>query len=144
MKSDSRQPYEIARDYLGVPFQHRGRTEAGVDCAGLLVLVALKRGYPVKDLTIYGREPQNDGLYEFLRLNCGEPKPEGAPLEVNDILLLRHKPGKPPNHLALVTPHPHGLGIIHSYGEVGRVVEHGLTGRRLANITGVWQWPERV
>ena len=43
-------------------------------CFWALIRAARELGYTVTDLEIYGREPQNDGLYKYLELNCGPPK----------------------------------------------------------------------
>jgi len=136
------EPWEVALRYKGVPFRHRGRTRNGLDCAGLLVRVALDMNYPVKDLRVYGREPYKDGLRKFLVANCGAPV-KRAP-QVNDILLLRHVGAIEPSHLALVAPHPTGeLAMIHTYSALGKVVMHRLDPSWRQRTVEIYAWPER-
>jgi cell wall-associated NlpC family hydrolase len=47
-----------ARTYLGVPWRHQGRTRAGLDCAGLIVMVARDLALSDYDSTAYGRRAQ--------------------------------------------------------------------------------------
>jgi len=135
------EPWEHALTYIGTPFSHRGRTRNRLDCAGLLVAVGRDMGYRVRDLRIYGRVPYDDGLERFLESNCGPPVTREP--QVNDILLLRHRPELPPGHLALVTPHPSagGLGMVHTYGELGKVVNHILNDTWRRKIVAVYEWP---
>ena len=133
-------PHDIAMTYLGVPFQHRGRTRQGVDCLGLLVLVAIEYGNTVFDKAIYGREPWRDGLRDGLRAHCGPPVKR--PFEIDDILLMRLNPGEEPSHVAIVAPHPYGLGMIHTYAEVNRVVYHRIDKYRRRQIVEVFAWPD--
>lgn len=54
-----------ARELLGVPWVHQGRTLHGLDCGGVVVYVAKKNGLSDFDVTAYGRRPTSD---EFIRL----------------------------------------------------------------------------
>ena len=47
-----------ARSYLGVPWQHLGRSRQGLDCIGLVVRVFQDTGIPVEDQRNYTRGPQ--------------------------------------------------------------------------------------
>ena len=44
-----------ARTWLGTPWRHQGRSPRGVDCAGLVVLVARALGLADHDVAGYGR-----------------------------------------------------------------------------------------
>ena len=139
------EPWEHAETYLGTPFVHRGRTRNQLDCAGLLILVARDLGLGYRNKRVYGREPQNDGLQEFLLKHCGAPLTKTSDeLEVNDILLLRLD-HKDPSHLAIVTPYPleGQLGMIHTYGALGRVVRHILDDKWRSRIHGIYAWPAK-
>ena len=47
---------ENARGWIGTRWQHQGRSRAGgVDCLGLIVMVAHEAGLPVQDVTAYRR-----------------------------------------------------------------------------------------
>lgn len=114
---------QAARGFLRVPFKHRGRSRRGMDCAGLVVCSFLSLGRPVVDKRVYGREPHKDGLREVVRSNqldlvSGEWLP-------GDVALMRFV--QEPHHLGVFGDYLHGgLSLIHSYAEVGRVVEHRL------------------
>jgi hypothetical protein len=141
-------PHEHALAYVGVPFRHRGRSRptktysGALDCLGLLVVTAEDMGLPVLDKKIYGREPWRDGLRAGLKQNCGDPVQRE--LRVNDIVLFRLRPKAEPSHVGIIAPHPTGgLGIIHTYGEIGRVAFHRLDKHRESLIVEVYQWPAK-
>jgi cell wall-associated NlpC family hydrolase len=46
-----------ARGWIGVPWRHQGRSRAGVDCVGLIVVVCRELGLSDYDSTVYGRDP---------------------------------------------------------------------------------------
>jgi cell wall-associated NlpC family hydrolase len=107
-----------ARAELGTPFMHQGRIPGrGVDCIGLSIVVA-RNWYQIDEPEAYGRLPLN-GLLQAgfdahpLLVRVSEP-------EAGCILLMRF--GKNPQHIAICA----GKTIIHSYEQVGRVVEHNL------------------
>src|SRR5690606_291727 len=109
-----------ARKYLNVPFKHRGRTEAGLDCLGLVVLAFRDIGVDVGDARNYGRrpEPDHDRLRAALVERFGPPV---RALQVGDIVTMRWY--KQVNHIAIVTDYPYGgFGLIHSLVSVKRVV----------------------
>jgi hypothetical protein len=133
-------PHEIALEYLDTPFRHRGRTKNGLDCVGLLVMVAHDLGMEVEDLRVYGREPVDRMLREYLRRNLGDPV--DRPIQPDDVITLSLG-GREESHVAIVAPHPHGLGMIHTYGEVGRVVFHRIDSTRRNQIVEVFQWPAK-
>ena len=136
------EPWEIAVTYVGTPFNHRGRTRNQLDCAGLLVRVGLDLGIKVKDLRVYGRTPYQDGLHDFLVANCGPPVQR--PHRVNDILLLQFPQEKEPSHLAIVCPyHGGGLGMVHTYAALNKVVQHCLDASWERRIVEVFQWPKK-
>jgi cell wall-associated NlpC family hydrolase len=107
---------DTARKYLGVRYKHQGRTAFGLDCLGLVVRVAHDLGLSNDDNTDYGPVPDGRRLMAEMdarldRVAVGKP---------GDVLLMRFD--KNPQHLAIMTD----KGIIHSYAEARRVVEHGL------------------
>lgn len=111
-----------ARAEVGTPFVHQGRIPGkALDCAGLAVVVA-SHWHAVSEPQAYGRSPHLGLLQEWVEaqdfLEPGQPV-TGA------LLLMRF--GKEPQHLAICA----GDTIIHSYGSVGKVVEH--------NFSNVWR-----
>lgn len=121
---------QAARSYVGVPFRHRGRDRQGIDCGGLIIAALRDLGYTPPDFTVYGREPDKDGLKQYLDHAIGNGARANARFPIpGDVLLMSFNAGHTPQHVALVARHPTSksgaLSIIHSYGEIGKVVEHG-------------------
>jgi len=139
------EPWEYAMQYLGVPFLHMGRTPQGLDCVGLLVLAARDCGWEPTDQEYYGREPSKrsgiDRLAEYLELNLGPPVTRA--MQPNDVLLMRLRRTALSSHIAMVCPHPEGLGMIHTYGEIKRVAYHRIDNYRERQIVGVYPWPAK-
>lgn len=146
MEQTTPQYYEAALGMLNTPFRHRGRTRNGIDCVGLAILAARSAGWAndIQEPRVYGRRPWRDGLREFLRLNFGVWfKPEERALQLNDTLLFHRPKSSGPSHVGIVCPHPHGLGLVHTYGEIGRVVYHIIDQTWYDQIVEVYPWPEK-
>jgi cell wall-associated NlpC family hydrolase len=139
------EPWESAHQFVGVPFAHMGRSEKGLDCVGLLVLVAIELGVEVKDSPHYGREPARNNnafqLADYLRLNFGDPVDRAY--RPNDVLMMKLRPRFQPAHVGIVAPHRYGLGIIHAYGQAGEVVYQRIDRHRSESIVEVYQWPAK-
>lgn len=111
-----------ARIEIGTPFVHQGRIPGkALDCAGLAVAVA-GHWYTVAEPRAYGRSPHLGLLQWWIET---QDFVEPGPVEAGAILLMRF--GAEPQHLAVCA----GDTIIHSYGNVGKVVEH--------NFSPVWR-----
>jgi hypothetical protein len=126
---------DAARSYLGVPFRHQGRTEHGVDCIGLVILARLKLGpwdATRHDIVNYRRNPKDAldvTLPKFLEQIF-------AP-EVGALAAIRWPKMKVANHIAILTP----ATIIHSYAEVGRVIETGYREPWPRQTVSLWRIP---
>lgn len=114
-----------ARTYIDTPFLHKGRTKNGLDCGGLIVRSMKDLGYDCPDLNIYTREPYRNSLQKFLKENVGEPIDKEL-MKKGDIALIRFK--TLPHHVAIIGENKdcEYLTLIHSFGEVGKVVEHRI------------------
>ncbi len=119
-----------ARKLLGVKFHHQGRSAVtGLDCLGLLVLVAERVGLEFEgvrasshDRKDYGHNPDTTALQAGLeRFLCRVDEPC-----VGDVGLFRID-GRP-QHLAIISdyPAPDTYGMIHAYAPLKKVVEHRL------------------
>jgi NlpC/P60 family putative phage cell wall peptidase len=122
-----------ARRWLGTRWQHQGRTLGhGVDCIGLVLEVARACGLTDLSISEYARRGGGGLLHAGL---IEHMQPVGLEsIQPADVLLMRFD-GQP-QHVALVTDHPAGLGVIHAYLQARKVVEHRLDdiwrGRTLA------------
>ena len=139
------EPWEYAMQYIGVPFLHMGRSPTGLDCVGLLILTARACGWEPIDQKYYGSAPSKrsgiDRLEDYLQQNLGEAVTRT--MQPNDVLLMRLRHTALSSHVAMVAPHPEGLGMIHTYGEIGRVAYHRIDAYRERQIVGVYPWPAK-
>ncbi len=120
---------DAAKEWLGVPFHHQGRSRAGLDCLGLLLVSAKAVGVELEDLKGYARQPDGKTL-------ISEANRQLTPVvdrQEGDILLMRFR--HHPQHIAIVTRD----GMIHSHEDSGGVVEHGLDERWRRRIVGVYR-----
>lgn len=124
-----------AREWLGVPFRHQGRTRLGCDCAGFVGSVASSLGLiPSEWWEPYDGYPRMpDGsiqpILDSLMTRTDEPRP-------GDVLLMRFR--RDPQHLGFFTP-----GLLHALraGAVRSVVEHRLDDRWRSRIVQAYRLP---
>lgn len=121
-----------AREYLGVPFVHQGRSKQGVDCAGLILCALQDCGWEAQGLTAvlteYGRMPDTGTVKEALMQECVSVEFED--LQVGDLVGFGWRVGSGEAvHLAIVTDvQPEQTLILHNHYLMGnrKVSEHGL------------------
>ncbi len=125
-------PHEViacARQFSGVRFAHQGRSVAGLDCLGLLLITAKTLGLQFEgvgveafDVPHYGTRP--DAMLLRKKLDTHLHAIEKNEVREADIVLL--KIDGMPQHLALLTDYPmtQELGMIHAYAPAREVVEH--------------------
>lgn len=127
-----------ARTYLSVPWFHAGRSRHGLDCAGLIAVVAHDLSITDFDDVNYPPEPDPAYLTAVLERFAERqwhlifPEPSDPPLEFGD---LRALPGDllqfeilgEPRHVGIYAEDSRGRGtVIHTYQSVGRVCEHAF------------------
>jgi len=113
---------EEARTYLGTPFVHQGRLKGiGIDCIGLIVNVGKSLDLLHNDNTTYGRYPDGVTLMAELRKYFIEKSIEKV--QSGDVAVYWLKNPDIPTHVGIVTDY----GLIHTYADIGKVVEHKLT-----------------
>lgn len=125
-----------ARSYIGVPFQHQGRSRQCLDCVGLLLKVADDLTVPYTDVEGYTRRPWGGLLEQTFddHVASGQlVKVEPSQRQKGDFLMMRFK-GQP-QHLAVFT----GENIIHAYEAVGKVCEHRLDEMWASRIVRVYR-----
>lgn len=129
---------EVARRWLGVPFRHQGRNRTGLDCVGLVIMVAKELGISDFDIVEYGQQPDPKRMGELLRANLDPIS--FSKIEPGDILWLRIV--NDPQHLAIVTQVAPRAQMIHALRRpgFGRVVEHGLDAHWRHRIAGCFRY----
>jgi cell wall-associated NlpC family hydrolase len=146
MKVSSQDVVRMARHWLDVPFAHQGRSRAGVDCLGLLVMVSAAlqlefNGKPASSLddSHYSHRPNTVHLWRGLK-NALQIVPKNQ-MQMADILLLNIEDR--PQHLAIVSdyPQPDHDAMIHAYAPARKVVEHRLCAEWQQQIAAVFRLP---
>ncbi len=115
-----RQIVEAAREYINVPWQHQGRNKFGIDCVGLLVLVAKDIGLNPLDITTYSQYYNPEVLISaFIKNGCRKVIKTKA--ESGDMILINI--GKAPMHVGILSMKGEVRHIIHAYRPAGKVRE---------------------
>lgn len=126
---------EAARTYLGTKFKHQGRLkDFGIDCAGLVIGVGKELGYMPNewDHVAYGHLPHAQMMANQCDLVLDRILIEEA--TVGDIYLMAFQ--SEPQHLCIITD----KGIIHSYAQVRRCVEHGIDDIWLSRVKRAYRY----
>lgn len=112
-----------ARSYLGVPWRHQGRSRTlGMDCAGLVILVAHDLGLSAYDTIDYQRRTQGQSFLRHFKTNLiGKPISEALP---GDIMLFRDS--QYPCHSTLLGERNGKMTIIHAHALRRKVVEETM------------------
>lgn len=128
-----------ARGLLGTPWRHMGRSEAGLDCIGLVWLAAYRAGVMLPHPPPYTREPQDHALREALHAHL-RPIPLGQ-AAAGDVLLFNL--GLYAGHLGLAGTHPAYTvpSVVHAHLPRRKVVEEPLAAF-LPRLTGAFRFPE--
>lgn len=125
-----------ARDWIGVPFQHQGRSRYGVDCAGLVICVCRELGLLPADFDVNGYERSPDGT---MFKECDSRLARSVP-KVGGVFVMRFV--EEPQHMGFFADYRHGgLSIIHSLSKSGKVVEHRLDNLWRSRIVGSFVIP---
>lgn len=120
-----------ARSYLKVRWHHQGRSRAGVDCIGLVVVVAHQLGLSRADVADYGRLPDGKALRGLLAQHLMITR-DAQP---GDVLLMRME--RNPLHVGIVSD----VGLIHAYAPMRQVVEHRLDDLWRARVVSAFSFP---
>lgn len=137
---------QAARNYIGVPWRHCGRSKTGLDCGGLPWLAYADCGVALPDRRRYGRDPFNNGLAEAVVDALGAPVWAGqkgacarSSLQPGQVVLM--SPAGRPRHLAIVgDSETFGLSLIHADSTPGvmRVAEIGMDDFFVRQIVAVF------
>lgn len=123
-----------ARKLLGTPYHHQGRVLGhGVDCYGVIEMVARSLGIDVPNGITYSRIPDELELIRNMdQYAIQVPVSEAG---VGDIVLIPflHKI----RHMAILTD----MGILHAYEPRGMVVEHAVDDRWRKQFRRAYRYP---
>lgn len=132
-----------ARRLLGTPFHHLGRLSGvGVDCAGLLIVVARKLGLvsPDFDVPPYSRSPDGNLIpwCDKYMKRIGQQE-----MRAGDAIVV--SVDRDPQHLGLLSDYKYGgFSIIHAHcnsSGVGKVIETRLMFARNLKFVAAYRLP---
>lgn len=132
---------EAARTWLGVRWAHQGRSRAGVDCVGLVIMVARACRGSQFDVLDYPRLAQDERMLrtadEVLVRRASVDD-----LQAGDVVILRYHQQR---HMGIVAPYVFGgLSLIHAYAPARKVVETRLSDDLSQRVLAGYGWPETV
>jgi cell wall-associated NlpC family hydrolase len=113
-----------ARRWIGTNWRHQGRSARGVDCLGLIVMVANAFGVPVRDRTDYARDPTSSALLVSLRSHLVFVRPDEN--HVGTVGIFRQV--KTPCHVGILTTRNGMLHVVHGRAGVQTVIEEQVEG----------------
>lgn len=141
---------EYAKTLVGIPYVHLGRSEKnGVDCVGMLRLVANRFGISSHDFFNYA--PTADGASLIRELDTAFGVDDGydpglpfvGTYESGDVLAFWVRKRTKPTHAGIFVRLDDGRpGMIHTYANIKKVTIHGLNKWWLDRICKVYRWPE--
>lgn len=126
-----------ARRWLGTPFVHGGRDRAGVDCVGLLVVVARALRIPHEDTLAYPRRPAAGFVLPSLVAAGLSEADEVGP---GRVLVFRSSVSGFVYHVGIAAEHEGRRTVIHATEPPGRVVEVTFAGRLADSLDSVWSF----
>jgi cell wall-associated NlpC family hydrolase len=114
----------MARQFIGCPWRHQGRSREGVDCLGLVLLVAHQLGLTDFDTRDYARQAKDESMLEQCREHLVEINRSVA--RPGDVAVMRFANNR---HIGFFGDYVHGgLSLIHAFSQSPRkVVEHRFT-----------------
>jgi cell wall-associated NlpC family hydrolase len=128
-----------ARSFIGVRWQHQGRSREGIDCAGLAAEVLKATHGSTYDKTDYPRMATDETMAEV----CDKYllPVDAAQMQPGDIVVFRFGPQR---HMAVIGDYVFGgLSLIHAYALAPRkVVEVRFDEKWMSRMVGVWRVPE--
>jgi cell wall-associated NlpC family hydrolase len=127
---------------IGVPFMHRGRSRFGVDCLGLVMLVAHEHGIALEDVAAYPLATSGEWMREECQRQLVDiPQGQIAPGDVVQWAEVWRTPKAPPCNLAFVGWAAGRQTLIHATVRHQRVVAHDLSPLWRTAIVWAYQLP---
>lgn len=129
-----------ATGLVGVPYRHQGRNQAGLDCAGVMIVVSHMLGLTDRDTTSYSRRPNVKEFTAFM-IEVGCKQLPMAQLAHGDIL--RINTAGWPVHLGVYEIDDRGEEwYIHAFARHKKVTRDPLTADVKRSINSVWRFPD--
>jgi cell wall-associated NlpC family hydrolase len=130
----------VAKGLVGVRYRKQGRTQAGLDCAGLIIVIAHMLGLTDKDTTAYSDRPNVKEFTRFM-LETGCKQLPYSQLAHGDIL--RINTGGFPVHLGVYEIDEQGREwYIHAFLPHKKVSRDPVTDAVKNSINSIWRFPE--
>lgn len=132
------QVVECARTWIGTRWQHQQRLKGeACDCAGLVIGVGAEVFGIRAEVPAYGHTPHS-GMLERI-VSQYMVRKHATKILPGDVLLMTWD--RDPHHMAIVSDLDGELGLIHSYLEAKKVVEHRLDEKWRGRIRAVFEFP---
>jgi len=130
----------VATGLVGVRYRHQGRNQFGLDCAGLIIVIANLLDITDKDTTAYSPRPNVKEFTAFMIETGCKQLPTGK-LEHGDILRMNSISW--PVHLGVYEIDEQGREwYTHAYAAHKKVTRDPLTDTVKATISSIWRFPE--
>jgi len=139
MHVKSKEIVAIAKGLVGVRYRHQGRNQAGLDCAGLVIVIAHMLDLTDKDTTAYSRRPNATEFTAFmLEAGCTQLRNDG--LEHGDIVRLNTSGW--PVHLGVYEIDDRGQEwYTHAFLPHKKVTRDLFTDVVKRTMSSVWRFP---
>lgn len=129
-----------ARRWLGTPFRHQGRSAEGLDCVGLLIMIARAFELPHGNVTGYTRRAKGMGFLEHFHAHLTEIAP--ATIAPGDVLVFVE--ALYPCHTGILSERQTVPHLIHAHGLRGRVIEEPYLGEWPGKLRFAFRFPGLV
>ena len=129
-----------ARRWLGTLFRHQGRSADGIDCVGLLVMIARTLDLPHDDVTGYTRRAKGMGFLEHFHAHLTEIAP--AAIAPGDVLVFVE--ALAPCHTGILSGRLGVPHLIHAHGLRGRVIEEPYLGEWPGKLRFAFRFPQLI
>ena len=127
---------KVARSIIGTPYVHQGRIKGvGVDCVGLILIVARELNFTDFEISGYGRRSEGVEMFTELKKQCGNPVENPLP---GDILMFAEGDWR---HCGILSEKDGFDTIIHTHRASKKCVEHSLDGYWQTLIFAAFRFP---
>lgn len=118
---------ELARSYIDVRFEHQGRTRSGLDCLGLIAVVAQDAGFDYSFPQAYTANPTGQRIVEKAEDYVVKPRRQGWDQTLpGDIVCMWGSHVGIPQHFAIIGSMYGKKTMIHAFQRAGKVIEHNI------------------